>query len=50
MSGTHMERGVEAAYEDGILTVRVPMETEPPAGRRSIPVTRRRTPETGERS
>ncbi|AXE24257.1 Hsp20/alpha crystallin family protein [Streptomyces globosus] len=39
--------GVEAAYEDGILTVRVPMEAEPPAGRRSIPV-KRPPQETGE--
>ncbi|MFJ8160071.1 Hsp20/alpha crystallin family protein [Streptomyces sp. NPDC096136] len=42
--------GVEAAYEDGILTVRVPMEAEPPAGRRSIPVKRTRAPRTGERT
>ncbi|MFD8410949.1 Hsp20/alpha crystallin family protein [Streptomyces sp. NPDC059650] len=40
--------GVEAAYEDGILTVRVPMEPEPPAGRRSIPVKRPQDTETGE--
>ncbi|MER7467302.1 Hsp20/alpha crystallin family protein [Streptomyces sp. NPDC097981] len=42
--------GVEAAYEDGILTVRVPMETEPPAGRRSIPVKRSEAPRTSEQS
>ncbi|OLZ62748.1 heat-shock protein Hsp20 [Streptomyces amritsarensis] len=42
--------GVEAAYEDGILTVRVPMEPEPPAGRRSIPVRRPQDPQTGEPS
>ncbi|MEW1636885.1 Hsp20/alpha crystallin family protein [Streptomyces sp. NPDC093801] len=42
--------GVDASYEDGILTVRVPMETEPPAGRRSIPVRRARTSQTGERA
>ena len=42
--------GVEASYEDGILTVRVPMEPEPPAGRRSIPVKRPQDPQTGEQS
>ncbi|MFF4582680.1 Hsp20/alpha crystallin family protein [Streptomyces sp. NPDC001389] len=42
--------GVEAAYEDGILTVRVPMEAEPPAGRRSIPVRRPQAPEAGEQA
>ncbi|MFH7594432.1 Hsp20/alpha crystallin family protein [Streptomyces racemochromogenes] len=42
--------GVEASYEDGILTVRVPMETEPPAGRRSIAVKRPGSPRTGEPS
>ncbi|MFI8100775.1 Hsp20/alpha crystallin family protein [Streptomyces sp. NPDC086023] len=41
--------GVEAAYQDGILTVRVPMETEPPAGSRSIPVKRSQDPGTGEK-
>ncbi|MFJ3636004.1 Hsp20/alpha crystallin family protein [Streptomyces sp. NPDC090112] len=39
--------GVEAAYEDGILTVRVPMEPEPAVGRRSIPITRSRAEATG---
>ncbi|MCF3180091.1 Hsp20/alpha crystallin family protein [Streptomyces polychromogenes] len=42
--------GVEASYADGILTVRVPMETEPPAGRRSIPVKRPQAPQADEPS
>ncbi|MGW2671778.1 Hsp20/alpha crystallin family protein [Streptomyces sp. NPDC001272] len=42
--------GVEASYEDGILTVRVPMETGPPARRRSVPVKRLQAPQTGEPS
>ncbi|WP_423834505.1 Hsp20/alpha crystallin family protein [Streptomyces manipurensis] len=51
LPGTIPAEGVEAGYTDGILTVRVPMQTEPPAGRRSIPVKRSEAaPETGERS
>ncbi|MFJ6934407.1 Hsp20/alpha crystallin family protein [Streptomyces sp. NPDC101132] len=42
--------GVEASYQDGILTVRVPLEAEPPASRRSIPVKRPQAPEPGEKS
>ncbi|MFB7169947.1 Hsp20/alpha crystallin family protein [Streptomyces sp. NPDC056254] len=41
--------GVEATYQDGILTVRVPLEAEPPASRRSIPVKRPQAPEPGEK-
>lgn len=42
--------GVEAAYEDGILTVRVPMRTEPEETMRSIPVKRTATKGNGESS
>ncbi|QES52120.1 heat-shock protein Hsp20 [Streptomyces venezuelae] len=48
LPGQIPSEGVEAAYEDGILTVRIPMEPEPPAGRRSVPITRSRGTETGE--
>ncbi|MFB6613036.1 Hsp20/alpha crystallin family protein [Streptomyces sp. NPDC085524] len=48
LPGQIPSEGVEASYEDGILTVRVPMEPEPPAGRRSIPVKRPQDPQTGE--
>ncbi|MEV0412893.1 Hsp20/alpha crystallin family protein [Streptomyces sp. NPDC050448] len=42
--------GVEAAYEDGILTVRVPMRKEPEETMRSIPVKRTATKGNGESS
>ncbi|MEU5152585.1 Hsp20/alpha crystallin family protein [Streptomyces yangpuensis] len=41
---------VDAAYEDGILTVRVAMEAEPPVGRRTIPVKRPGNEQQGEGS
>ncbi|MFJ3921789.1 Hsp20/alpha crystallin family protein [Streptomyces sp. NPDC090022] len=50
LPGQIPSEGVEAAYEDGILTVRIPMAPEPPAGRRSVPITRSRGTETGEPS
>ncbi|MFD6230315.1 Hsp20/alpha crystallin family protein [Streptomyces sp. NPDC060232] len=39
---------VDAAYKDGILTVRIAMEAEPPAGRRTIPVKRPQDEQQGE--
>ncbi|MER7467263.1 Hsp20/alpha crystallin family protein [Streptomyces sp. NPDC097981] len=41
---------VEAAYEDGVLTVRVAMQPEPAETVRSIPVKRAATKENGEPS
>ncbi|MGW7329205.1 Hsp20/alpha crystallin family protein [Streptomyces sp. NPDC054840] len=42
--------GVEAAYEDGVLTVRVPMPAAPQEARRSIPVKRTTADGKGEGS
>ncbi|MER7468614.1 Hsp20/alpha crystallin family protein [Streptomyces sp. NPDC097981] len=42
--------GVEAAYEDGVLTVRVPMPTEPAQTPRRIPVKRTAAGDSAESS
>lgn len=47
LPGDIPSEGVEATYEDGILTVRVPMAPEPEERRRSIPVKRGGTDDTG---
>ncbi|MEU8527758.1 MULTISPECIES: Hsp20/alpha crystallin family protein [Streptomyces] len=50
LPSTVVTDGAEASYQDGILTIRVPMPEQESAGRRTIPVRRADGTAGGERS